>query len=479
MNRHDDEMHLQRCLSLIEARLNRGLRDDWSNYDFERLIEDIHTTTGVRLSLTTLKRLSGRIKYDSFPTHTTLNALARYVGFVDWRDFVQKEEHRLSSNNTADVAPVADTPSDARGQRNTFDAIETNVTNQGMLSRSADLSSAPNRNTGLPGTIRKAKRFRGVMWLAVAVPLVLTVYLLVASRKKTNIDSSQFSFRADKVYSVGVPNSVIFHYDASKVPSDSVFIVQTWDISRKMLVDREKHEHSAIYYYPGYFRTKLIVDGTIVKTHDLQIASDGWLCLAEAEPRPIYFSNDEVIRGDSITVDANTLAKYNLPLHPDAPLVRIFNEHDMGSLMNSNFVFETQVKNPFKEGKNACQFVQVLIQGKDDIMFIPLSAKACVGELGLYAYGYGMDSKHGDLSGFGCDLNEWVTVRVETVNKHMKFLINGKLAYELDFPNDPTGIVGVQFRFNGLASVRGTKFESPDSVYAFQPTPAVSSSVQP
>ena len=41
----------------------------------------------------------------------------------------------------------------------------------------------------------------------------------------------------------------------------------------------------------------------------------------------------------------------------------------------------------------------------------------------------------------------------------MKFFVNGKQAADFVFPNDPTGIVGVQFRFNGVGSVKDTWFE--------------------
>lgn len=434
MGKPEDDIHLSQCLDRIEVKLNRGRRNEWSNYDFERLIEEIHQATGVRLSLTTLKRVSGRVKYDSFPTHTTLNALAQYVGFEDWRHFTQ----------TTSLPSVADA-----------------------------LTAEPGKNIREPsGTANKevpnfGKPLRPLfIAAAVVIPVVLAFYVLVASKRKPLLDKSQFSFRADKVYSTGVPNSVVFHYDASKVPSDSVFIVQTWDISRKTLVSRDDHEHSAIYYYPGYFRTKLIVDGEIVKTHDLQIASDGWLCLAEQDLHPLYFSKEECVAGDSITVGLSTLEKYNLTLHPNPPRIRMFNQSDMGDISGDNFVFETQVKNPFQEGSNKCQFVEILIQCKDDVMIIPLAAKSCIGDLFLYATGFGVDSKHGDLSGFGADLNQWTTVRVESFQQHIKFLVNGKIAYEMEVPYKPPGVVGVQYRFYGPASVRGTRFESGSAVIA-------------
>lgn len=440
MNKPDDEIHLARCLAQIETKLNRGVRSEWSNYDFEQLINEIHSATGVRLSLTTLKRITGRVRYDSFPTHTTLNALAVYVGYKDWRDFTRDE-------------PTAPLPTVVPAAANNHDVMQVTASGSHEFQRK---------------TAGRSSSERRVIWIAIAVPLILGVYLLVASRTRNHVDPELFTFRADKVFSEGVPNSVVFHYDASAAPNDSVFIVQTWDLSRKTLVPRDKHEHSAIYYYPGFFSAKLIVDDKIVKTHDLQIASGGWLCLAEQEPRPVYFNKEDVMGGDSVTVGLGALQKYNLSLHPQPPRIRIYNQGDMGALMNDNFVFETQLKNPFDEGANTCQFVQVLIQCKDDIIIIPLSAKACIGDLFLYACGFGVDSKHDDLSGFGCDLNEWITLRVETKNKHMNITVNGKAAYELDFPNEPTGIVGVQFRFNGPASVRGTKFEGGGEVFALK-----------
>ena len=128
-------------------------------------------------------------------------------------------------------------------------------------------------------------------------------------QKKTTVDSSLYSFKADKVISEGVPNSVIFTYDASAAKSDSVYIVQTWDINRKTLVSKNNKKHSAIYYYPGFFRTRLIVDSVVVKSHNLQISTDGWLCLVEKEDIPLFFKKEEVKKQKVIEVDEELLKK--------------------------------------------------------------------------------------------------------------------------------------------------------------------------
>jgi hypothetical protein len=293
--------------------------------------------------------------------------------------------------------------------------------------------------------------------------LLTTAFLIFSARKKPvthKIDIAKYQFKADKIISEGVPNSVVFTYDASSADTDSIFIIQTWDIRRKTLVSKNNTKHSAIYYYPGFFRTKLIIDSLTVKTHDLQITSNGWLCLAENEPAPLYFKKEEYQKKGRIEIDETILKNYHLSLNPAPPKIRFFNEKDMGDLMNDNFIFETTLKNEFNGGSNTCQYAEVLIQCKDDIIIIPLAEKACAGDMYLYAAGKELKSRDADLSGFGADLNQWTVLRVEAKNKKISFFVNNVLAASFVFSNTPSGIVGVQYRFNGVGAVRNTWFEN-------------------
>ncbi len=291
---------------------------------------------------------------------------------------------------------------------------------------------------------------------------MLTVGLFVAlsKRNRTNpVDPGDFSFKADKMVTKGVPNSVVFHYDARAAKTDCVYIVQTWDIRRKTRVPKDRRAHSALYYYPGFFRTRLLVDGQVAKTHDLCINTDGWLALVEEEPIPFYFKKTDYVRKDRVEVDERTLRAYNFSLYPKAPKIRFFNQQEMGDLMSDNFVFETSLKTDYKLGTGACQYVEVLIQCEDDIIIIPLAAKPCVGGLRLVFCGEDISSNEADLSGLGCDLTQWTRLRVETVNKHATIYVNGVKAYGLTFPNVPTGIVGLQYRFDGVGAVKDTWFQ--------------------
>jgi hypothetical protein len=419
---YSEAENIEKCKKAIEDKLNWGNSTLWLNYDFERLNEQIFAETNVQISVSTLKRIFGKASYHSSPSLTTLNTLAQFIGFTNWRGF------------TKSIVPqpkVPDIP------------VETVITPK-------------------PAVVNKNQRRYFIYGIISTLAILSLIGFMIQNRGK-HLDYSKFTFKANKVVTEGLPNSVIFTYDATaSKPNDSIFIVQTWDMRRRKKVYRSFHHHSAIYYYPGFFRTKLIVNQEIVKEHDLQIKTDNWLALVESKndaQMPLYFNKQDVLKGDEIRVDRDLLKKYNLSLHPEAPRIRFFNQTDLGELMSDNFTFETILKNDFSEGTGTCQKVQVLIQCKDDIIIIPLSAKTCVGNINLYACGENVASADADLSGFGCDLTQWTKLRVETRNKQMTFFVNDKKAHTFKFKHNSTGIVGLQYRFEGVGAVKDTWIE--------------------
>lgn len=424
MNKNGKQSALGMCLSLIEDKLHWGDSAHWTNYDFERLSDQIDLATGVRLSVTTLKRIWGKLKYESDPTLTTLNTLAQYAGYANWRSFCHSDQH--STNEAPLAAPMH--------------VLRANPIQW------------------------KSRLF----WFLLLFSVIASTYALTSINTKKRVagraNDSSFSFRANKVVTEGVPNSVVFHYDARAAKTDSVFIVQTWDSKRKRKVSKEQRVHSAIYFYPGYFRTKLIADGHVVRTHDLQITSDGWLCLAESEDMPLYFEQKECVKNGRVEISEAVLKKYQLSLHPQAPRIRIFNQRDFGDLRSDNFTFETSVKSDFKAGANACQYMQVLIQCKNDVIILPLTAKPCIGKLSLSFCGTVVNSENADLSGFGADLSRWTKLRVEAVNRNVIIYVNDTKVYSLSFKHEPAEIVGLQYRFNGTGEVRQTRFVSTEKV---------------
>jgi hypothetical protein len=438
MNNHSDAIYIRQCTDLIEARWQRGPSGEWKSYDFEKLSGEIFDVTGVSLSLSTLKRLFGKVSYHNLPSVYTLNTLARFAGFEDWNAFKRRE-----SIGVAQGANSVETGSPATTQ---------------IAIPPAEPITNKFRNLRLP----KKNIF---WWPLISLPIAALAYFFVSSTKPPRrgpVNPSSFSLSSNKVLTEGVPNSVVFHYDASAASSDdSVFIVQDWDMSRRTLVSRNGHAHSAIYYYPGFFNAKLVVDTQIVQTHGLMIGSGGWLAMAEGDPLPFYFKKEEYLRKEgSVVVDSSLFTRNHLPLYPRSPWISICYIKDMGPLPDDHFIFETTLRCDRVSSTEACQRVEIFIHCKNDAFIIPLCAPACIGDLNLCVPGKEIKSKEADLSGFGTDLNQWTTFKIETVNRHMQFIINNRPVYTLDFPNPPADIVGVQYRFRGGGSVKDTRFIS-------------------
>lgn len=514
MNNSFEINYIRKCLELAEARLNRGDGSEWTTYDFEKLSEAIEEATGVMLSVTTLKRLWGKLKYTNMPATTTLNTLAQFAGYADWREFKRLvaplpgafPATREAVNNellpgdsiagapAGDVATSADATTantvagrlpgdiaigaDTAPANNTVagtsageTAASVNITSGHFSAGNVTNSRAAYSNQTTRADAAPRKRRRWTYWLLALLPLGVLVYALLLSNTKPGkpLNTADFSFSSNKIVREGVPNSVIFNYNAAAAGKDSVFISQSWDIRRKIQVPAKENTFTTIYYTPGYFRAKLMVNKQIVKEHDLMIGSGGWLALVEQQPgNPLYFRKNEVMKGNSVEVDETLLSQYHLPLQPDPPALRFFYVQSFGDLRNDHFTFETTLKSSFRQGTAACQRVEVMILCKNDVILIPLCAPGCVGQLSVFAAGTTIDSRNTDLSKFGANLAEWVKLRVVTQNRHMQFYVNDISAAELTFANPPSDIVGVQYRFSGTGAVKDTRFTKDSTVIALQ-----------
>src|SRR3569833_2045371 len=169
---------LKRLLAIIEEQLDWGDPSGWQGKDFEILNELILEKTKVSLSASTLRRLWGRVEYNHLPSGTTLDTLARFAGFENWRIFTRR----------AASTPITTPPT----------AIKIP------------------KNKGI---------WRSAALLITAVAMIGLVAMYV---RKPGPVKGAFSFSSRPV-TRGIPNSVIFDYAAKVSPSESVFIQQSWD----------------------------------------------------------------------------------------------------------------------------------------------------------------------------------------------------------------------------------------------------------
>jgi len=104
------ELLIEKTIKLYESNTGWGDSNEWTNQDFVMLSEKIQERTGVALSHVTLKRIWGKVKYDSLPSTHTLDTLVQFLGYESWRDFRSR-----NGNGTANGAVVIQTSSNGRG----------------------------------------------------------------------------------------------------------------------------------------------------------------------------------------------------------------------------------------------------------------------------------------------------------------------------------------------------------------------------
>jgi hypothetical protein len=405
-----EEGLIRQVKRLFEEKTGWGNSDHWTNQDFLQLSELIRDETGITLSHVTLKRVWGKVKYDSLPNTHTLNTLAQYLGYDSWRDLAAKNP------------PILNPP-----------------TGQPPASTAA---TTPPRRRG----------FRRI-WLGAPLLILILAILLFLHGQQPPPQPQDFSFSSKKVVTAGLPNSVIFDYDASRSPDDSVIIQQSWDTTRRVKVSRDGHQYTSIYYYPDFYHATLRVHGQVVKTHSLLIQSDGWLPLIERDPVPVYFKKEEAIHDGKIGLTPEQVRDKNIPLQPSAPTVMFTNVRDFGDIYSDHFTFETSVKNDYSEGSAACQLTRIYLLCEGTAIWIPLCAKGCISTTDLYFTYFYTSGKREDLSNFGVDFSNYVKLRIESDSGRASIFVNDHLAYTVPRHIRRSKIIGIMYRFQGAGSV--------------------------
>ncbi len=96
--------HLRRYANQLEQKLGWGPVADWGQRDFVQLSDLIFQTAKINVSVTTLKRILGRVEYKGLPYTATLNALAQVLGYSDWLAFkMGKSEQSIEPSPLADL----------------------------------------------------------------------------------------------------------------------------------------------------------------------------------------------------------------------------------------------------------------------------------------------------------------------------------------------------------------------------------------
>lgn len=434
-----NETSIQRCRRLIEASLGWGDASSWSNEDFEELSEKIFTATSVRLSVSTLKRIWGKVRYDSNPTPATLNTLARFSGYEGWRDFVTR-----TGTDEVGVQTVADVPVDGE-------------------------NTAKKRRGSRRGVF-------AVMGMVLTIAVVGLLSLFGSRLKRQPVDTnigtgpgvSGLSFTAREA-SDDLPNSVVFRYDVSKLHLEKLILQQSWDTTRREEIDPGSNEHTSLYYYPGFFTARLIADGQTMKTTAVFIKTKGWKGIIEKVPLPIYLKDEEIrdqkgneIKSqDGLQVSAATLQQNTGSALFNGTWVQLNNVRDFGEMPADDLTFTTFLRNTATVEQCLCRGVKISLLGTSSAIIIPLADKGCISGLNLLTGDKFIRGKDHDLSAFGCDFRQLQRLECVVKDHRLKIRLNKTEILDVEQSRSIGKIIGIQVAFEGPGEIREMRLDGP------------------
>ena len=417
------------CLDKIERELGWGPAGGWSHQEFISLSEKVLSKTEISLSANTLKRVWGRLPYESSPSTSTLNALARFLDFENWASF-------------------------------------RNSLNGQLASSSPFLSESENTRT------EKRQRTVNLVLLCCAFGIVLATTLFFSwqanmedpldltseSQITTNTEPSEVAFEARKT-SRGVPNTIIFNYDLRGVDAKTFQIQQNWDERLRFDLDPSQHTVSSTYYLPGYWKAKLLADNVVLKETDVYIESNGWLGTINVEPTPIYFKAEEIV-GEDIEISRETYANSvrNLPRLPS--ITYHFVENFDATL--DHLSAEVVLRNSQQGGEAACRFTSIILLGSSGVVSIPLSIPGCVGDLRMRVSDVVVDGASNDLSSFGCDFMNSQKVGIELFESRALIYLNGALIQTVSYLVPLGDFAGFRAKFHGHGKIESVVVKTPD-----------------
>ena len=96
MSMNADKTEINDLITDTETKFGKKL---FAPADFEEFSRHLNATKGINLSVSTLKRLWGYVSYSHKPRLSTLNALARYNGYVDFMQYCAYK--RSDSDNSS------------------------------------------------------------------------------------------------------------------------------------------------------------------------------------------------------------------------------------------------------------------------------------------------------------------------------------------------------------------------------------------
>lgn len=416
---HIDEQLLETIKKEVSNKAGLARHENWSQKDYEFLVFFIEDKSGIKISLTTIKRI-WRNEYNRLPHTATLDALSQIAYATDWLSL------KLNATKPVELA------------------------NAELLEEVKETAPIQPKKRNKQQTV--------YIWITAAALIILLAafFALKGISLKKPIRHAAIQFSAKTSVDGTVPNTVVFTYDVDSVDAQKFYIQQSWDQRRRVEVAKGNYKQTDIYYLPGYYMAKLIADDSIIKEIPVHIKTKNWVIAAHQNsienkilpsaqwiPNGIVGVRKEVLLNNKI----NVAEPFFLTFH---------NSRDFG-IDGNNFVFSSAFK--MDSTGIICPGTALLIKGQYEYMYINLGAKGCESELKTNISEKKFDGKKLDLTAFGTNIYHWQNIKVINTKQAMSIELNGKEIFKTTYIKSLGDLKEIGFIFKGNGIIKETKID--------------------
>ena len=415
---NEDFIFLERCISLIQEKLEWGSPEKWTNNNYERLHALISEKTSVDISITTLNRIFGK-KYTTSkdyynPQLATKNALAQFLDYKNWNEFKLKNENLIQQVGVQ----TSSQPQDELNSFSHTDAIDK----------------------------KRTVSFKALLIIINTILFcIIGVSIYYYNR---NTLKPEFTFVPETL--TAFSNTTIgFNYDISNLKAKNVLI----DLDNILYpLPKDKNYFSNFFQFPHYYHIHLIADGKVLYKNGIHIQNKQWTTIFSHNGVYHNIGNSLLITGGKMSLDPKIVDSLKLKYTDKEYWVeyRLIKNFEADG---DNFTMETSCKNSILEGGIYCHDTEIQIVGENTDSRVTLINPNCSRFVKIKFGDSSAEGEYTNLSGFEQDMSQWKKVQIKVSNKTVNVFIEGKNVYSVKY-NEPVGkIKGITFRFKGLGSV--------------------------
>lgn len=381
--------------------------EEWTNFHFNELSNNIEKVTGDRISKETLKRIFGKRKVNSEnyqPQAFTQIALVKFIDSIK-----TKEESFKTKGKT------------------------------------------------LPWRNRKP-------WL-ILFTFVGVLFIVLWTTLSDN-RGAKYSFSCVNPVD-SFPFTAIFRYDISEI-DDSVFCI--FGNSIESCLPPDKHMINYFFDQPDIYTVLLYTRKQILDSLNIIAWSKEWTAGSFPNSRPKLFKlfkDQTFYRQDNyFYASPKDLEKNVFDWHPNDwtkyKFIYPFNK----SL--DELVMETRVMNNPSTGSLSCYDTEISLFGDSANINFKFTQQKCSRYAGFQVSEKKLDGKFDDLSPFSVDMSNWLDVKVISRDNQVKIFLSDTLIFEDSYNQKLGNLTGIAYSFFGSGKIDYLEIRDIDNTTFYQ-----------